>query len=1160
MRFRLRRTAEERHPWRRRHGLASCRRRAIAVGLLLGAFALAGVILAAPRIMIALAGRLVAERLEGDFSCERIRPDGWRGVVIESPALRRDGRTLFSADRVALGFAIAGREWSLSSIRVDRPAVALEREDLPRLFRPQPPDPVPWSFTLAVSDGSGVLLGEAFSALAVDGVVSGIGDDLTVDLARIVAVILGEPVTGRGTWRDESGSARLDADLRWGATLARLDWTDSLAFTLDRPDPADLRRIAARLIARFPSVSVDSRIIDGLARLDHLSLVTDLAANHVGLVTGLRHDAFDGELLHAGFSVRGNVVAFDSIVAIAMVRGETTRLSAPAALVSEGAFLLPRLLATGDRLRFEGSDLRIDGQGLSAEVDLFEADLAAMRVKARGRVAGPLASPGFDGTLQLRGLRFPHGGADLEMKVGLTDLLDRLAGRIDLTGGRITLGEYLFRPSASGIQLDPGHLRFTAPLRLVAPGIEAAVQGTLGLSGPLSAMLGRIEWRAAAEDFLLPMLDSAIVARLEASGRGTERWRVTATSAAMPEMTLAALEAERTETGISVSVEDLRRDAIVITLGRLVLDAGGREIERLEAQGILAETLPFDLTVADRRLALSIDGRTWRGPMRLLWEGDRLRITAEEIEGDGGRLSLAGTLFGPDGVRLASRFEARLAEILPPRALDELGLAALDGRLRGEARWGETATLTATLEEGSLETLDGVRFSRLTSEIAWSGDPGGASILKIARLHGATEGGEFEAGGELRLEAGRPAWIDAHWTSRDFALAALAGLDTRLRELSGRADAQIEISGAWHEPKLKGHLDLRGIAVPIAALGVLRDASGRVEFANGGGSIRLAGRMGNGEISASGPIGAATRIAIRLAAVPLRPLDGVDGRFSGDLLLTRPYRDRYRLEGDLTVEDARVLTERFAAPADDRVAVETSHLDLALEIEIASIRLSGPDLLLSGKGRLALRGTEIAPKATGLIECQAGRLVTRNATFRVREARIVLPEHGEITITAQAAARVDRIRIFADVNGPISEPRITLTSSPERSEAEIVTLLAVGREISEEGVVTNVTSQSMASLALPIASAAGTGIGSGFGLENFRLEKSETDTGGALFDRVAIGGYVTDRVYLGYSQATGVDPERRIEMEFEVSPQLFIKFEAGDRGTAGAGLEWRRDY
>ncbi len=970
----------------------------------------------------------------------------------------------------------------------------------------------------------------------------------------------------------------------------RLQWQNALTITLDHPTPEGLARIARLVAERLPVLDRDSWSVTGIESLDHLSLTTDFASVESGLVTGVRHRSFDGEVRRVGFAVRDGVVRLDSIVIVARVRGDSMLVASPGAVIEGGEFHAARIMAEGGALFLEGSELRIAGSEMSAEVDRFAARLMGADVEARGTLSGAAASPAFDGAIRLTGLRFPGGSAEVDLKVALTDLLAQAVGSMNVTGGRVVVGDRILRPSASRMLLEADRLRLATPLRLEAPGLTVVLEGAAALTGSLAAMAANISWSAVAEDFLLPGTGGTAVraGHLEAGGRGLNTWTVDArdlsgeafTAGRVVARSLPGARALSSEAiSAEAEVEDVRFEEIVVSVGRVVIH-GGKEIPELSLRGTaMSESIPYAVVVGESGLALTVDERTWSGPIRIAMDRGRVVFATERIEGPGGFFTLQGSVLGEAGLRAAATFDARVEEIVPAGVLEHWELASVAGRVRGEASWGETVFVRATVSEGAATTIRGPRIANLGAEITWvteGRDPAEGSELRVAALSGRTEGGEFSGGGVARWARARPVSIEAHWSSHDFDLAALAGFDTRLRELSGFVDAEVQVSGEWSAPVVSGQLAVKALSAPVPGLGVIRDATGSVLFENGGAVVQeLKGRIGEGTFVVTGRVAeTATDLRLVLDGARLRPTDGVEAECAGELRLTRGpgalwsshvgVGGRWRLEGVLAAQGGRVLLDQFSTPRfsalEEEVAVEAL-VDLALDIDVAAVQLIGRDLTLAGKGRLAVTGTEKAPQVTGLIVCDAGRLVTRNATFRVREARIVLPEDGEITVTAHAAARIDRVRIFADVSGPISEPRITLTSNPARSEAEIVTMLAVGQDVSEGAVVTSMTEQAVGSgLALPLANVAGGGLGSGLGLESLRFEKTEGDTGSAIFDRVTIGGYVSDRVYLGYTQRTGNDAEKQIEVEYEINPELFVRFEAGDRGTAGGGLEWRRDY
>jgi autotransporter translocation and assembly factor TamB len=171
-----------------------------------------------------------------------------------------------------------------------------------------------------------------------------------------------------------------------------------------------------------------------------------------------------------------------------------------------------------------------------------------------------------------------------------------------------------------------------------------------------------------------------------------------------------------------------------------------------------------------------------------------------------------------------------------------------------------------------------------------------------------------------------------------------------------------------------------------------------------------------------------------------------------------------------------------------------------------------------------------------------------------------------IELEAYATVLDERIQITA--NGYIDELDITATSESGWNEQQIFSALLLRRGPPSEGEETGFVSQAFVrSWGNALMNRYGDEVARELHLDLFGVEIGESYEGDPLAaTRVTIGKYVSDKVYLEYSQSlgslygdrqrftrTGLSyPERQISVEYRLSDKFSIE---GETGTIG-GLEY----
>ncbi len=251
-------------------------------------------------------------------------------------------------------------------------------------------------------------------------------------------------------------------------------------------------------------------------------------------------------------------------------------------------------------------------------------------------------------------------------------------------------------------------------------------------------------------------------------------------------------------------------------------------------------------------------------------------------------------------------------------------------------------------------------------------------------------------------------------------------------------------------------------------------------------------------------------------------------------------------------------------PPPRKPAAETVPFDMDLGIEIAMPRrvfVRGRGIDSEWKGNIKIGGTANKPSIAGNLELVRGQMTVVGKTFHLADGSLSLPKSGEgepeMSVTALYSARDFTVR--AQVEGPVTTPEVTLTSTPSMPKEEIVSHVLFNKSAS------NLSVYEAAQLGLAIAELTGSGGGGGvldfvrktIGVDSLQIESTETDKG--TVPVVGAGKYLTDDVYVGVKQ--GATPESSsVGVEVEVLPHVSVESEVRRSGASGVGVKFKLDY
>ncbi len=537
------------------------------------------------------------------------------------------------------------------------------------------------------------------------------------------------------------------------------------------------------------------------------------------------------------------------------------------------------------------------------------------------------------------------------------------------------------------------------------------------------------------------------------------------------------------------------------------------------------DPIPWDLEVSFAGLpldALGLPGGGWAGSasgtaaLRGSFDHPDVRFAGN---GDGvsfrgvglGTVQVGGTVrerrvlatATSDALKLAA--ETTLEGNLPFKASAELALDDVGRLVPGGAPAGIRARVRgAATAEGELDDLDAARV-RLRLDAVEAGhadfrvEAAGPVVLTVSRgridvqqlvLRGPntelTLSGSGATTGEIGLTAAGT--VD---------LRLLAGLVPDLKRPHGLLTLEAHVSGTARDPVLVGAgrvddagFQLKGTNVLLSEMrGALAFSQNRILFEDLTAAVNGGRAVLGGEVELASFVPVRHRVDVRLDEVPVAVPVWLPATLSG------------RLEAAGTLEDTavtgrlHVVRARYTANVDllERGLLATSRKPpppprpydksgewVRFDVQIAvdgDARVENDVVAGDVRGDLTLTGTLAAPGLVGSLAMTGGSKARfRGNEFALSHAVLEFTDRTKVDVALDVygESQVRDYQIFLHAAGGLSDPRLTLTSSPPLSQPDIITLLSLGftrRDASASGGV-----QGMATAAAAQAIVAASGL------------------------------------------------------------------------------------
>lgn len=550
------------------------------------------------------------------------------------------------------------------------------------------------------------------------------------------------------------------------------------------------------------------------------------------------------------------------------------------------------------------------------------------------------------------------------------------------------------------------------------------------------------------------------------------------------------------------------------------------------------------------------------------WQGQTLHLAAPAtIDFVSGIVvdRLAATLAGGH-VELSGRFTPALALSFSAQAIPANALEKFLPQIPMQGSLSASGKITGTLDapQGTI-TLQGRGLGARgisSKEIA----PANADVTALLHGKSATLHATLAAGNAAHLSVNGEAPLAAKgtWNLRLEGNANLAMLNPIIsangRQMRGTLALNGVIAGTIAEPRITGEGKLADGEVQDFAYGA-RIKNIAAQFEAHGSRIditQFAANAGDGTIGGTGTIDLSTEglpVNIALKMNNARPVvsDRLTATLSGDVKISGKLQELLNVSANIRVSKGEInLPDKFppqVAVLDVRrrgqiVPPRSGAISkVVLDVTMTSpnqfyVRGHGIDAEMGGRIRLA--GTTDAPTVSGGFNMERGILSVAGQTITFTTGKISFDGSGvrnrlDPTLNFVAQTTSGGVTATLTVGGYVSAPKITLSSSPQLPQDEVLAHLLFQQSVKQ------LTPFQLAEIAQALVSLSG--ISSGFdalgsvrkGLGLDRLSMGGA-SGNSAQTTVEAGKYVARNVYIGAKQ--NLSGGTQIQVQYDITRKL----------------------
>jgi len=246
-------------------------------------------------------------------------------------------------------------------------------------------------------------------------------------------------------------------------------------------------------------------------------------------------------------------------------------------------------------------------------------------------------------------------------------------------------------------------------------------------------------------------------------------------------------------------------------------------------------------------------------------------------------------------------------------------------------------------------------------------------------------------------------------------------------------------------------------------------------------------------------------------------------------------------------------------------------IDLSVKI-LKNFQFKAPNIDLKLDGEIKIQGDLPQPIFSGQLTVGKGYFVFLEQKFQFTEGKLLMNEFTgpDVLLDIKANTKVSQVTVFLKISGNLSAPQISLTSKPALSEAEIISLLTLNKNISglSEGEIGELLRGEIFNLlfqgvSINFLRKAENQIANYLGLDVFRIETIFKENGETtpFYDLnfktfgIEVGKSITEDLFLTYSTSLDGFSEKSFSIDYQFKPDLSFTAEINTYELEKSGTE-----
>ena len=489
------------------------------------------------------------------------------------------------------------------------------------------------------------------------------------------------------------------------------------------------------------------------------------------------------------------------------------------------------------------------------------------------------------------------------------------------------------------------------------------------------------------------------------------------------------------------------------------------------------------------------------------------------------------------------------------------------------------------------------------------------SVLRIETFNGLLQATPFSLAGNVSITnarrygadlilsvAGREAVagkgsidgenIDFTFRSDAFDLALARPFVPQISNLAGRLQSDVEIHGSIGSPAINGRVmvDSLGFSPPLIDE---RVADGSLAIRFDGSTVTLdtlAVRIGGGTIGATGSLeyrgGAIAALDISSAVRGVKldrenvysvSIDSADLRY-------RKENGGYLLSGDVALNESRLeysvppqfiisyIRKERGRPVEPPAILRQTRME---------IRLRGGDQLRVDNNLANVRfhpelefvGTLAEPNVTGRLTIEEGYILYLDRRFDVTQGVVdfvsreslqpIIEFHALANIAGSQTFGGDAYAVTFEITGPIDEAEIQLTSEPQLSQSDILSLLtfgATGEQLAGGGggdaTVRSILTDRISKLGSEqLATYVSRELGDLLGIDKVSIQGDLFAFGNSWGPQLVASEQINERLEVTYTTNVGQLNQQGIRLDYKLSK--FFSVEGHTNQTGKSGIDFK---